>query len=124
MARHFTETLKIDIINDPIFASANTMYKAVCVDLQKEGLGVTDHTHSIAPEDLKKLYFGGGPDHKKHNVLDTGIPSGLQQKVFFDLLYFLCRRGRQNIKLFKKDTFAVAVMDHVCSHIYTYCHCM
>ncbi|KAL5006936.1 hypothetical protein ScPMuIL_015742 [Solemya velum] len=55
--------------------------------------------------DLKKLYSGDTP------VFDINTPYGLQRKVWFDLTLYLCRRGRENLKEMKKETFKVAVDD-------------
>jgi hypothetical protein len=39
------------------------------------------------------------------SVSDT--PQGLQQKVFFDVMLYLCRRGRENLTELKKTDFSV-----------------
>ncbi len=107
IARHYLQTKGIDIINDPAFGSSNTMFKAVFVALKKEGLGCTIPFEAISPEELQHLYYGMGPDCKTHNALDINTPVGLQNKVFFDIVYFLCRRGQQNIRKFNTRTFEV-----------------
>ena len=33
---------------------------------------------------------------------------GLQNKVFFEIMYHLCRRGRENLREMKKETFPIA----------------
>lgn len=65
-----------------------------------KGKGATTHKQSISREDIKKLYG----DLIAFNI-DT--PSGLQNKVFFELMFYVCRRGQENLRTMKKDTFEI-----------------
>ena len=56
LQKHFLKTRKEDIINLEQYQSANEMFKAVCVQLKKEGYGETKHKESITTEALNKLY--------------------------------------------------------------------
>ena len=78
------------------------MFKAKVTDLKKTGRGSTDHKPPIAPEGLHKL-------HDKDNVVfNIDTPYGLQKKMWFDIMYFLCRRGRENLReMKKKSTFGL-----------------
>ena len=100
LSRHFSQELKIDIINDPVFQKANGMCSTVSVDLKRKGLTKVDHTESIEPEDLKTLYTSltWSPDTSE----------GLLHKCWFDVMFFLCRRGREHLREMKKDTFKFA----------------
>ena len=60
-----------------------------------------DHHDEIEPEDLLKLY----------SSFDVTTPTGLQEKVWFDLCLKLCRRGRENMKSMTKETFVYEVED-------------
>ena len=69
--------------------------------MKKTGHGETSHYPPIEKEDLQKLYFG---DHHAFNV---NTPVGLLQKVWFDIFFYLCRRGRENAREMSRDTFKV-----------------
>ena len=54
---------------------------------------------AIADEDIKILYECG--------VFNDDNPITLQHKVFFEVMLFFCRRGRQNLRQLKKDDFEI-----------------
>ncbi|WAR14212.1 hypothetical protein MAR_004317 [Mya arenaria] len=81
----------------------STMYSAKLTDLQKKGKGSVVHKPKIAHHDMKKLM---DPANVAFNV---NTPCGLQNKVWFDIMYHLCRRGQENLREMKKTTFAVEV---------------
>ena len=58
LQRKFKEwRMELDIISDNEFVeSNNTMFKAQCIQMKKNGLGKTDHKPSISTEDVAKLY--------------------------------------------------------------------
>lgn len=97
LARYFKVTHKIDILDDPNFQEANLTYKSVMVELKKHGYGRVDHHLAITEEDMKMIYGN----------FDTSYPRGLQEKVLFEIMYYLCRRGQENIDTMTKDTFDV-----------------
>ena len=55
----------------------------------------------VSPEDMKKLYGG--------NVFNLNQPKSLQRKIFFDVMLYVCRRGRENLRQLKKTDFALKV---------------
>lgn len=63
------------------------------------GEGETDHYPEIEPEDITKLY----------NSFNMNNPTALQEKVWFDIMYNLGRRGREILRTMKKGTFSVNV---------------
>ena len=99
--RHFKQVLNVDIIRDKEFNEANRVYEAQCVELKKQGLAKTEHKPPIADEDIKKLYGSG--------VFNTENPTTLQNKVFFEIMLFFCRHGRQNLRQLKKNDFEIIV---------------
>ena len=101
--RYMLDNKSIDIVKDVEFKRSNSGYKAVSVDLKKRGLGDTVHKDIITEDDMKKLY-ALNPDHVAF-CIDT--PVGLQYKVWFDILFFLCRRGRENQRDMNKSTYAI-----------------
>ena len=97
LKREYSEL--IDIIKDTEFAKANDAYKAATVELKKVGKGNVQHHDSIDQADIQKLYDSG--------IFDLDSPSGLQDKVWFELMLFICRRGRENLRELKKDHFVI-----------------
>ena len=97
--RYFKSVLNNDIIKDKEFEEAKSVLEAHCVYLKKRGLAKTEHKPPIADEDIKKLYESG--------VFYTDSPATLQNKVFFQIMFFFCRRGRQNLRELKRDDFAI-----------------
>ena len=97
--RHFKATRGFDIINDSEFTDANKVFGAKCVDLKRQGLAKVEHKPPICEEDLKKLYESG--------VFCLNDPEiKLQNKVFFEVMLYFCRRGRQNLRQLKKADFS------------------
>lgn len=44
-------------------------------------------------------------DHPR--VFNTDTPVGLQNKVIFEIIFYLCRRGQENLREMDQDTFTV-----------------
>ena len=88
----------IDIIKDTEFSNANVAFRAAKVQLKKAGKG-PEHRPSVDENDVKKLYTSG--------VFSQDTPAGLQQKVWFELMIYIFRRGRQNLRDLKKNHFTV-----------------
>ena len=100
LARHFCSEHNIDIIKDPAFRKANDVFQAVCVGLKRIGLAKVDHTPPIEENELKQIYCS--------SALTTKTSEGLQLEIWFDIMYFLCRRGRDNPRNMNKETFRIA----------------
>ena len=96
LARHFQKEMDIDIIKYDLFKKANAIFKAFKVQLKRKGLGCVEHSPSLDEDDLQKLYGSV--------AMDISTPCGLQNKVWFDLMFFLCRRGRENLRTMNKNT--------------------
>ena len=90
----------IDIIRDKDFVAANMAFRAAIVELKKIGKGDVQHHQAIDENDIAKLYRSG--------VFDQNSPTGLQLKVWFELMLYICRRGRENLRELKKDHVVVA----------------
>ncbi|XP_064612603.1 uncharacterized protein LOC135476498 [Liolophura sinensis] len=88
-----------DIIKDPAFNEANKNFKAAMVELRKAGLGDTTHHLPIGENDRAKLYSS------PH--MSTKTPTGLLNKVQFDVRLYLCRRRAENMRSMTKSTFVV-----------------
>ena len=92
----------IDITEDPEFATSREVFLAVCSKLKKCGLAVTEHYPPIDDQDFNTLYNGN------HQAFNTKTPVGLQQKVWFEVMLYLCRRGRENLREMTRDTFKIS----------------
>ena len=89
----------MDIIKDPEYREANLSFKAAMTELKKKGLGSVRHYPNIDKSDLVKLY--------NSTYLSTSTASGLYRKVQFDIRYYFCRRGGENMVDMTKETFSV-----------------
>ena len=88
-----------DIIHDPEFTSSGTIFIAQCTRLKREGLAKVEHYPPIDEVDLRKIRESG--------VLNIEHPKNLQWKVFFDVMFYLCRRGEENLRELTKHSFKV-----------------
>ena len=90
---------ELDIINGSNLKDANLVFYSKIVELKRLGKAKIEHKPPIVSEDLNKLY---------HSIaFDTESPIGLQNKVWFELMFFFCRRGQENIRDLTRDSFAV-----------------
>ncbi len=91
----------VNLLSDSEFAQANLSFAANKAKLKRLGYGDTQHYLPIDDNDMKKLYSSG--------VFNQDTPDGLQNKVWFELMLYICRRGRENLRKLQKDHFAIAV---------------
>ena len=84
LRRHYLEQLGVDIVNDKAFSYSAKVFKASVVDLRRQGLGTIQHRPAIAKADMTKLYSGDT------FVFDIDTPNGLLNKVWFEILLYLC----------------------------------
>ena len=89
----------IDIIKDSAFVRSNEIFKGVLVDAGKHGKPKKS-TPKISQIDLERIgeYF-------QHDYMNNPNPKKLQQHLLFYILYYFCRRGRENLYEMKTDTF-------------------
>lgn len=99
--RYMKESRGIDIISDPRFVRCNEMFKGVTKQNKAKGKGIIQHKEPISSQDLERLqdYFS------RYMKPDATV---LQRCVLFNLMFFLCRRGCENLTGMSKDTFAVS----------------
>ena len=79
LQEYFGEIQDVDIIGDASYREANVVFDNVLCIKKSEGLGDTKHYPVIEAEDLKKLY----------GSFDTDDAAGLQEKVWFDVMFQL-----------------------------------
>ena len=102
--RYIAENRKgLDVIANDSFSDANKMFEAVLKTNKEMGKGSIQHKKPIVPEDREKLndYFSR---YMEPNALI------LQQMVQFNLMFYLCRCGRENLTRMPKDTFEVDII--------------
>ena len=97
------DRLGIDIVNDRSFTYSTKVFKASVIDLRRQGLATVQHHIPITKVDMAKFYSG------ETIVFDINAPNGLLNKVWFEVMYFLCRRGQENLRAMTKETFELAV---------------
>ena len=103
LRRHYLDRLRIDIVNDRSFTYSTKVFKASVTDLHHQGLATVQHRIPITKVDMAKLYSGDTI------VFDIHAPNGLLNKVWFEVMYFLCRKGQENLRTMTKETFELAV---------------
>jgi len=99
LQKHFIKEINVDIIKDETFASSREMFAAVLVNLKRAGLGAVEHKQPLTTADFEKLYVS--------EVLSVDNPKGLQNKVFVDVMVYLCNRGRENLRDMMKTDFRI-----------------
>ena len=96
LQRYFNRKRGFNIIADGAFEQSNQVFEAVVVQLKRQGFAKVDHHEPIKKEDLAKIY----------SSYDQSSPSpkSLQQFVWFNIMYHLIRRGRENLRLHTKQS--------------------
>ena len=100
--RYFKKERGIDIAKDAIFVRANEMLRAVQVDAKKKGLGIKKSYPPISQLDLERI-----AEYFCHDHVTCPNPRKLQQTMIFYIIYYFCRRGRENLYSMTKDTFKI-----------------
>ena len=98
--RYTEEKRSLDILNNESFARANKVFSVVLKDNKVKGKGKIHHKEIIRSEDLEKLQ-----DYFSRYMKPSAVI--LQQMVQFNLMFYLCRRGHENLTGMPKDTFEV-----------------
>ena len=87
LQKHFSKMCDCDIINDAEFSSSILISSC---QHEKQGKGAIQHKQPISSDDFNKLYTS--------DVLSTSHPVKLQNKVFIDIMMYLCNRGQENLR--------------------------
>ena len=99
LQRHFLLKREFDVISDGEFSKSNQIFEAAIVELKRQGFGRVDHHSPISKEDLEKIQSSYNPS--------SPDPKSLQQVVWFNIMFHLIRRGRENLRLLTKESFAL-----------------
>ena len=103
---YFKGKFGLDIISNEKFIKANEIFQAVTKQGKEEGRGEIESKTAISDPDYSKLthYFltnmRGPPNAKK-----------LQKFVFFNIIYYCGRWGRENLRSMTRKTFQIKT-DH------------
>ena len=101
--RYTEKDRKIDVISDQRFSEANQIFEAVLKVYKAVGKGAIKHKEPITEKDRQRLsdYFSRymAPD-----------PLILQRMVQYNLMFYLCRRGCENLTHMPKGTFDVSFL--------------
>jgi hypothetical protein len=112
LAKYVKSCGNVDINDQIEFSMSNEVFKAVCKQLKREGNASVTHYPPITTEDVKVLYSGN------HNTFNIDTPVGLQQKVWFEMMFYLCRRGRENQRGMTKQTFKISTDGQGKNYVY------
>ena len=89
------------MISDGEFSKSNQICEAAIVEMKRQGFGKVDYHNPISKEDLEKIQSSYNPS--------SADPKSLQHVVWFNIMFQLIRRGRENIRLLTKESFAEQV---------------
>ena len=100
--RYFKANRGIDIISNDSFIKVSEIFTAVTKQGKEEGHGETDSKLPISEPDLSKLstYF-------LNKMRGPPNAVNLQEFVLFNIIYYMGRRGRENLQSMKFDTFTL-----------------
>ena len=92
-----------DLMNDRVFTQANLEFTGRLRGNKDKGLDVLTPRITLEKEDLEKLFNEYFPKAAADN-LDTEV---LLHKIFFDIMYYTGRRGKEGLRNLKKESFIV-----------------
>ncbi|CAH1797435.1 unnamed protein product [Owenia fusiformis] len=91
---------QIDINRDPEFLRFRDVFNGILAKNKKQGLSSVSHKPPISKKDIQKLYSSG--------VFNEETPSGLLYKTWFEIQYYICSRGHENLRSMTRETFKVS----------------
>ena len=102
IARFYHETRSLDIISNENFIRANAIFTGIQKINNKKGLGTINRKTPINEHDISQLI-----EYFRVSIIADLNPRNLQNICIFNILYYMCRRGRENLRLMKQYTYAV-----------------
>ena len=94
----------VRLTKDPRFARSNQMLDAKLVNIKRSGKESTKHKPAIEVEDLKKLKTSG--------IFSLETPLSLLRNVWFNIVLYFCRRGREGQRSLATTSFKFEVDAH------------
>ncbi len=107
LKRYFMDTRQMDIVQDKRFNTANSLFLGLMKENKAEGCSVVLHKQVFTENDSHCLQNFFLQQYKENFT-----PKHLQEMHIFNLVYYMGRRGCENLCLMTKSTFTV---DSVCS---------
>lgn len=98
--RFFNITRSINIVKDPEFTSANSVFMGIMKCLRKLSKNVSKHNPRISDRDLHVL--------KTSPAFSTDTARGLLAKVWFDLQFYFARRGQEGHRDLMPQSFRIS----------------
>ena len=86
-----------DLLKDTSFAKSNDSFKLALQEIKNAGRAETEHHEPLSDSDRQKLYTS--------LFFNTDTPTGLYNKVQFDLRYYFANRGAENMHTMTKTSF-------------------
>ena len=86
---------------DPRFSRSNEMLNAQLLRLKKLGKENSQHKPTLEDEDLEKL--------KSSDALSLSDPLSLLRNVWFHIVFYFCRRGREGQRELQRSSFILEV---------------
>ena len=102
--RYMRKEKGIDICNDKEFTRANEAFTCLLIESKKKGKGITKSHTPITEVDLERIY-----EYFNHDHMSFPQPKRLQQQMIFYVIYYFCRRERENLYKMNRDTFKLVV---------------
>lgn len=99
--RYIKEKRGIDIVSDPKFIHCNEIFKGIQKKGKEAGKGVVKHKDVIESQDMERLQ-----DYFSQYMQPSAVV--LQHFVMFNIMFYMCRRGRENFATMEIDTFEVS----------------
>ena len=98
MQRYFIGISGVNIISYPQFNDADSLFINILRDIKATGKGEIELYPEIEPDDIRKLYAS----------FDNSTLAVMQEKVSFDIIFYLCHRGRENLRKMTKSSYYVS----------------
>ena len=105
--------LKLNININPAFIRANELFDGKMRINKQEAKGTTKHKSPITDQDLSKL-----SDYFKRNMAGPPNATLLQEIVLFNIIFYMGRRVRENLRSMTKDTYSIATTPEGIRYIY------
>ena len=94
-----------NLMSDKEFKQANKILTGVQRKNRKEGLDKSRRKPTLSPEDLNEIYENYFEPNFEHD------PTCLQLKVYFEIVYYLARRGNEGLQELTKDSFEIKTIE-------------
>ena len=102
LARYYHDKCSVDIISNEHFLRANAVFNGILQLNKESGLG-----NIVSKSEMSDLDMGILTNYFRNAMAGPPNPKKLQDIVIFYILYYMCRRGRENLRGMTKETFQI-----------------